>query len=163
MKSDLKVAIVITIISLSFIFINISLINNINTTTYNQKSSTIMIISISDEYITVSKIVGTDQTPNIIHTLTAKIRLNPITHNNVVSYETANYREVETLFTYITYHWDTYDGISSDGSYAYSRDGWRWVQKQIIFPDIIKDYHLVIKIYSNTIAVVSITVTDIAP
>ncbi len=162
MHNDLKNSLIITIISLSFIFINLSMLYNVNVSTIDQNSdSTIMVISSYGGSKEVTVFVGTDQTPNIDHVLTARIALDYLTYNYIVASATGTYHEHEWLLEYVTYHWDTHNGTSSDRSYAYLRDGWRWVHKNFPFPDTIIDYHIDIKINSNTKSSVEIKKTII--
>ncbi len=163
MKSDLKLAMVITIISLSFIFINLSMLYNANASTIGQNSdSTLMIISSYGGSKEITVFVGTDQTPNIDHVLTARIALDYITYDYIIASETGSYHEHEWLLEYVTYHWDTHNETSSDRSYAYLTDGWRWVHKNFIVPDTIIDYYIKIVINSDTTSSVIITKTVIS-
>lgn len=163
MHNDLKISLIMIIISLSFIFINLSMLYNVNVSTIDQNSdSTIMVISSYGGSKEVTVFVGTDKTPNIDHVLTARIALSYITYDYIVASATGTYHEHEWLLEYVTYHWDTFNGTSPDKSYAYLTDGWRWVHKNFPFPDTIIDYHIEIIINSDTTSSFEIVKTVIS-
>ncbi len=113
-------------------------------------------------------IVDDKITPNIIHSLTAYVTYDGINQAWYVSDHSYYMQEIEPTFGlfevhYITYHWNEHHGISSDKTYTFATDGWRWVNDRLFQVDIIKDYFIYMRINSDLSYTYQVTINNIAP